>query len=803
MFPELDRERLKFLFRAGLSRVRIKRFLDERKPALMMNGAQYRRRAEGAEADLNFLVNLPQKCLPIVRQWCLEQLEISLDLRPEALIAQFSAVELTSDSLSGEQAKNFAAMGLKYLMQADPPQAWLDFLRTPIGPPPSPSSDSTQEGNVDACPVSPLLELLSKLRQDDGDGARESLKKIPDGPLNVELGQLISRHRARFRETDSLPRPLRVLEDVKGLDPERVAVLIQRTRHAHAGQPVFLDIRGLYVDAALYALSEDQSVALFEHRYHVIGFPDDKAVRVPSQGELSLWYVEKYPTDKPIKYRLRKQGPPLYVVIPLAASFDDCDQVRIAIQSAYVEPWMRPIFQLARGGFVRAAADVAPQTSISLDKPLLHYHSLPMWDVGGTGVVASPLPPPDGEYDCADLTVITSRLLRDAEVRRQLPQMTRAQLDTFAEALKASALGLTEQRLARITQEFDRYITSADRLQQISAAIIESASVKALIESAKQAAIEQARAENQELRDERARLQKELGELRERRLAAIEESRRTAEEIRKTVRRAFEKAREAGVELLGESALFATLLPRDLSQGDSISNSRAEIEVSVLEPSANLQHLLVEVGLPISIARIVSLGARCVAAVGLPLVITGARAAQVAGALGRGLAHGRCVVGDIPIGLIDARPMRSMLEGATKADTLVIRNHNLSAFEVYGTPLMDEIVRGVVSNKAPRAAIVFSVARGAASLPVDDELSAMAVTIDLSGDFASENLDVAATLARLHDDRGATRPRSVALARLLDGFASTTSDEARAVLAIISSHNLGQIEGDTALDSMR
>src|SRR5579859_7961815 len=108
MFPELDRERLTFLFRSGIPRHSIKSFLDERKPALEMRGAKYRHRGRGAAADVTFLINLPEKCVPVVRVWCIEQINTQVNLVPAALIAQFLSIERGEAKLSVDDAAEFA-----------------------------------------------------------------------------------------------------------------------------------------------------------------------------------------------------------------------------------------------------------------------------------------------------------------------------------------------------------------------------------------------------------------------------------------------------------------------------------------------------------------------------------------------------------------------------------------------------------------------------------------------------------------------------------------------------------------------
>lgn len=800
LFPELNKDRLKYLFRTGLSRPRIKRFLDDRKGPLMMQGAQYRRRGQGAEADIAFLVGLPDKCASMVRSSCLEGLEVDASLRAEALVAQFAAIEKSTEKLSPESARRFAELGLVYLFQENPPESWLAFLKTPIG-----EAGAAQENAEPTESVEPtvaatdagmngklfgaLMEVLRKLREDDGDGARASIALFPQSALRVELEELVGRHRARAREAISLARPLRTLDSTDGLDSERVAILLQRTRPSHPDQPAFLDIRGLFLDTSLYTLTEDQSLELFEHPQHIIGFPDQRGLRLPVLGELCLWYVEKYPTDKPIKYRLRKPAAALHIVVPLAASLDEPDRVRTGIQGAAIETWVRPIFQLAGGEFLRIATEAQNPARTNLEQPLQYYRSLPAWDLMNMGVVVGPMPPSDGEYDCADLSAVTGRILRESEARRQLPALTKAQVGAFVEALRASDMGLTEQRLTRIAREFEQYVASAECLEQVAVQILGSGHVAAVIETARREAAEQIRTQSKQLRDERSRLEREIGELKERRSVLVDENKRTGEEVRNVVRKTFEKAKAAGARSLGELAVFGALMQREPSVDSSVAEGANSISVSHAERTEDAQKALVDVGVSIPNARVMATAARCIAASGLPLLVVGARAAQIAAALGRGLAEGRCVIGDIPVGIVDTLAMRRFIDCSTAVDSIVFRNHNLSAFEAYGSPLMDALVPAAVSGQPMRAAVVLSAARGVAALPLDADLSSLSVVIDASADLAAEAPELRPVLEGLLEDRSATRTRSAALARLLDDPDGHSPSDTNAILALVASQD--------------
>jgi hypothetical protein len=794
MFPELDRKRLTFLFRSGIPRHSIKSFLDERKPALEMRGAKYRHRGRGAEADLTFLINLPQKCVPIVRVWCVEEIKAQVNLVPAALIAQFLSIERGPAKLSADDAAQFAGAGLRYLFEEPPPQEWIDFLRRPIDregeeqAQPDEPMDSEEVGEIGRAPThtaDEIVAILQKLRSDDGEGARRLIGEIPASTLKSELDELVRRNRARPREVTLAASEMRVLPSIDGLDPEKIAVLVRRSRQTRPDQPIFMDICGISLEGGLYRLDEEQALELFEHRHHVITFPDAKSIRLPSVGEFCLWYVERYPTDQPIKYRLRKPAGSLYVVIDLATSFQEFDQVRMAIQEAAVEAWMRPIFRLAGGGFLRASNDVPGPVKGTFDAPLHFYRSIPVWNLGGA-MAALQLPSPDGAYDCADLSVVTGRILKESESRRHLPEMTRSQVSALIESLRASDMGLTDQRLERVAQEFDRYITSAEKLQQVSAQVIQTGGVHASIASATEAAVASAIAENQQLREERARLERELADLKIRRNSLADENKRTGEELRSVVRKAFEKTKDAGIKSLGELAVFAALLEPQSSRSEEKSAPEHSIRVWEAERAEEPQRPLIDVGISIGNARILAMGARVLSSAGLSLLVVGARASQAAVAIGRGVARSRCIVGDVPVGLINSFAVSSLLENSTKDDCLVLRNYNLSAWDAFGSPLIDSLAQSVTAGRTARAGIVLSASRGVAGLPLDDEASALSVIIDSNFDYGSRTADFEVTVEELREDRAASRMRSLALARLLDASSDWPRADVEALLAIIA-----------------
>jgi hypothetical protein len=796
MFAELNRKRLQFLFGYGIPRQRLKRFLDERKPALELRGAKYRHRGQGTAADLAFLINLDQKCVPTLRAWCLDEIKTTVNLAPAALIAQFLAIENETGELSGDDAAQFAGAGLRFLFEEPPAAAWIEFLRSPIGR----NAEKREEQSLPMVEVEERAEpdeqpdtrpdiivpILRKLRSDDGDGARTLIGSLPASAIKTELDELARRFRSRPRELAPIASEMRALTTTDGLEPEKIAVLLRRSRETRPGQPIFMDVCGLVLEGGLYRLSEQQVFELFEHRHHVITFRDSKSLRVPAVGELCLWYVEKTPTDLNVKFRLRKPAGHLYVVIDLASSFQEFDQVRTEIQQASIDPWMRPMFRLAGGGFLRPPTDATGPVKGIFDEPFQLYRSVPVWNVLGSMAILSPLPSPDGAYDCADLSVVTGRILKESEFRQHLPEMTRGQVSELIASLGASDMGLTDQRLERVTQEFDRYITSAEKLRLVTSQVLKAGDVQEAIASAVETAVSSALEENQQLKGDRSRLSKEIADLKGRRSNLIEEHKRTADEIRGIVRKAFEKAKDAGSKSLGEIAVFAALLDSQRPHSDANTQTEYSIRTWEAHPVDDPQRPLMAFGLSAGNSRIVSIGAKLIANAGIPLLITGPRSSQLGLAIGQGLARGRCIVAEVPIGAVNSLCTKVLIENSNGDDSLVIRNYNLSALDAFGSPLIDLLSQSMPASQPARAGMVFSASKGLGSLPLDDDLCALAVVINSSFDYNAEVQDFEVTRDELREDRGASRIKSLALVRVLESSKEWPTGELEAVLAIIA-----------------
>ena len=92
---------------------------------------------------------------------------------------------------------------------------------------------------------------------------------------------------------------------------------------------------------------------------------------------------------------------------------------------------------------------------------------------------------------------------------------------------------------------------------------------------------------------------------------------------------------------------------------------------------------------------------------------------------------------------------------------------------------------------------MFSASRGVAGLPLDDDASALSVIIDLSRDYGTGAVDFDVTLEELHEDRSASRMRSLALVRMLQASSESPRTDVEALLAIIGAQRdaMANIQG--------
>lgn len=132
------------------------------------------------------------------------------------------------------------------------------------------------------------------------------------------------------------------------------------------------------------------------------------------------------------------------------------------------------------------------------------------------------------------------------------------------------------------------------------------------------------------------------------------------------------------------------------------------------------------------VAKRVDAAIRLAMNLGLPILVSGTGAFHLGTELASSLCSQSCVVADVPIGLLQPSGLAGALSGSD-VDAILIRNANLSDLGVYACDLLSLVFQRAFDKRAisKSVAIIITAATGPAALPVPDEISQLAVNIDL------------------------------------------------------------------------
>ncbi|TLY91337.1 MAG: hypothetical protein E6K40_15170 [Gammaproteobacteria bacterium] len=746
IFNGLNGRRVGFLIFKALGSSTLKRFLDESRLKLMPLGAEYHRRKRGAEEELKFMLRLPQAAEPIVRAWFRNELECTPTLQPEELVSQFEAIERDEITMPEEKVKEYAVQGLSYLMSDSPPATWTKFLGSAIGEAqranvdvgedPRDSRLSLQElveafeAAEDAAEQNDLVRLIRvflSLQTGDAVEADRLANSVEDGNVKERLLTAILRHReAVATSTRMVARP-RLLETSADVDLDDVELIGLSRPRASEENPAFIRIVAFRDEDTVYQIGDDQLSDWLGGHPEIIGFPNTRSVRLPKGLELGAWVVEKFSTSQAIKVRIKRNGRPLYTLLQVNAERGQPDGIREAIRQAEIAPGTRPIFLLTDGSAVCLSSDVAKLAEYDFDEPLEWFRQLPSWEIAGRRVVLGPLPPPDEFLDCSDITSVLKRLLRSRDTQAHLPKMTQAQIHGLVNSLRAEPGGLTLMRIERVKQSLSKFAEATERLTAIVPELLSTPDIRSEVDEAKKAILAEFVAEQSKGRAERDRLTKEISDLNKKRLAVEEEIKKTAGEVRKAVRKSFEKARDAGANALGDVAVLSAVL------GSHDGNERSGTYVSTRKVPArgsDLAHALGALGAAMIEAKAAELFIKALLAEGLPLLIRGPLAGHYGLAIGAAVSVDHSIVVDVPLGVLDGTAIAPILAEARQGDAIVVTGFNLSPYESYGAPITDRILQnfGGAPGRGPH--VILAAVEPPIGLPLPGDVEGLAATLD-------------------------------------------------------------------------
>jgi len=691
-------------------------------------------------------MRLPPAAEPVVRAWFLNELECTPTLQPEALVAQFQAIEREKIKIPVEQMRDFARQGIFYLMSDEPPAPWLEFLRSDIDEAPQKDADGSDKPQevrlsledvvdgfekagraVPADDASLLFGVFAALQSGDLSEASKHASSVKNPAVAERLAAAIARHgevTAKSRLLARQPIELPVSGEVDLPNIELIGVSRPRSSD---DSPVFIRVLAFRYEDTIYSLGDDQVINWLDNQHEIIGFPNTRNVRLPKVLELAAWIVEKFNTPQAIKVRVTRNGRPLYTLVPLSADRSQPDLIRDAIRQSSVPPGARPVFLLTDGSAVCLSSDAVNLPEHDFDEPLEWFRHLPSWEIAGRRITLGPLPPPDDFIDCSDISSVLKRILRTKEAHAHLPKITQAQIQGLVNSLKAEPGGLTLMRIERLHQSLSKFAESADRLSTVVGELLATPEVRAEVDEAKKAILAEFVAEQSKARSERDRLTREIGELNRKRAAVEDEIKDTASEVRKSVRKSFEKARDAGMSTLSEVAVLSAILgSREGPEGNGPSLSRREIIVRERSLAAALGGL----GAAIIEAKAAELFIKALLAEGLPILIRGPLAGHYGQAICAAVSIDHSIVVEIPLGALDGAAVSSLVADIHQGDAVVFNGFNLSPYEAYGASITDCILRNFSGQPGRGPHIIFAAVDAPMGLPVPGDVEALMATLD-------------------------------------------------------------------------
>ena len=124
---------------------------------------------------------------------------------------------------------------------------------------------------------------------------------------------------------------------------------------------------------------------------------------------------------------------------------------------------------------------------------------------------------------------------------------------------------------------------------------------------------------------------------------------------------------------------------------------------------------------------------RLARSLGLPILVTGAGAFYLGTQLASSMCSESCEVADVSIGLLQPSGLAGALS-SSDVDAILVRNANLSDLGVYGYDLLALIFQRAFDKRVAgkSVAVIMTAATGPAALPVPDEISQLAVNLELA-----------------------------------------------------------------------
>lgn len=761
-FLDVDSHKLAYLISFGTREGELQRFFKDRHKLLLLRGAHKLRNPPGNRKDrIDWLARrLPKTTDEVVREYFEKHITVEPLETVDEILEWFRVFnDDGGEGLPADDARRLARSALVHLFAPSPDDRLVAYLRQrPLRPETSvtksgadasaqpsglqPKTDLEARGPTLAAEAltSKLPIILSAaafgqsaILQDAASDLPPDTQTFIDGLLSARAGNLhdleaaistlpptaVERHtleglRGRAQMGIS-PRSadadgLSVVDPLwfDGQPPETFEIVGIAVKEFE--QVLFVKPLALKVGDTWTRLTETDRLRLFPLSGDAMTHRGS-GKRIPQVGEYVNWLIEH--SDRSTgrtRYHLADETNRLYEVLEVAAPSTEPDDVRAEINALVSRrPSTQPLLFALGDGLV-----VAPKTStasreeafdtpwhawpgasvISLDGRLLHFGS----------PVAAP-----SQIDLAPLELVAKRAIRSLVDAKKL-SLTKKEVAEFADQLRSDELGLVHSRTKRLLRQVEAIELDMEAVEQLKPLALARPEITKQVEAYVDAetrrrleARDSILAEIESAKLRRAQLQNDVKAY-EQRLQQLQSTTSTA------VDSAFRTAIENGLQTLSQAAIFRQLTLPAWPYGSAPSSERAPLRLLTRSQDCGLDDNAVllglkEIGLPRTAGLTALLALKAARQMRLALLVSGPMARHTARVLARH-GDGLALVIDIPLGFSDVVEFSLALEANCAVKAVCVLNADAAPFEMYGAPLMDEIVARSVQPGAFRTTVI-------------------------------------------------------------------------------------------------
>lgn len=825
-------DRLRFVLMWGLDQPELQSFFKQKKIALIQAGEKMQNLPEYQKDRITAILRFGQKASSLFEHWCQEKIDEPALISGDEIVARFEHVERDDERLGDEEKRLLSRSIIVHLTRSDPPESLLTFMRSKIDGEESAdlvaaedehAPETQADRNGRQAPISPedLSALASVMlarrpsREPLFAGSNQDLLKFAlalrlatdrnwDALLAVEMelpeGSVYRNvlERALSTVRADVPQgvvqlPIRDVHSADEVDLEAIEVIAE-CNYVHPDGYIFFDPKYLLDSDGLVRCTKKVFTDLFPNNGSIMAFTN-QLTRVPDEHSLGAWTVEQRETDKPIKVHVKASAEPIFEVFDIGVASDDYEMFRAAVSSPKHADTGRAIFRTTDKLLIRPRRDIADLIREGMKEPFDSWQSLSGFVSEGKTFVVGPLPQVKTTYDCSPLEQLLPRVLSIGNDVEGAPKLTKAEIKTIVETASDVAGKIDTNRLADVRERLDQYMQTSDGLEGILAQVIQNPKIQREIQEVKENASVQALSAREDLKQDIRNLQVERASL-EKSLRQREiEQQQLPAKIGRAVRKAFAKAKDEGIEGLGELAVLAQLLGIGSSGGQKANEGAAgfepELMWSQIEPEGgSLEDALTRFGVTGDSAPIVDSAIRISSAAGLILVFEGVAANAVAETTARALATKPAISTTITLGVYTPNQLRehvSKLGSSFGAIILKMANH--SDLNLYAAELLEYATNRLADKAGEMPLIILTLSDGPSALPLPPRLKHLAIRVDLdevhvgdasSGDSLRDVIEEAEKLAR-------NKLWSPVRKRLVDSFEKSDKKPAGAVVSYLRS----------------